>query len=465
MAYQCKDMFPGSSSITARVPSPSLPASFHQGETHSAPISNKLTIYSRSGHIVQQYSRGTPRVILPKSAEVDSIVVIGSDGSVIPFSYVPETNMGIALTDRATGAKTDILVIKNGETLTGKVLYLDSNNVVIANSNKITNIREYDRVEVAVSDDNTRPYIIIRQDSDFTLSYLLTKIAWSCVGTALIDDKRNIMYLRLAGNIVNNTESDISAHTTLVSGEVYQQRSSPKNTVAQYGAPRAMLASMAPISSQKVRSSVLEDYTKYDVGSRTIRDKDVAELGSWSFPIIKLYIHQTDEENVVRFGYRFTASEFIPSALVNVYSITQVRTIDSYLGSNEIEESQKGDDIDILLGESTMLQCSSEVIISEVVTDEAMAQEYNLPSSTGGNEKWHITTENVTVSITNHNRKQSTLVLKHYVGKKLLLDTRCQQYKRRKDGFLEWYFEVPARTGENPFKHTFTCQILTASYY
>ena len=303
------------------------------------PILSKLTIYSHSGHIIQQYDAHNKMVTLPKSVEVASIVVLGIDGSIIPFSYIPETSMGIALVDRSNGEKVDATVIKENITLRGKILSLDSNNVMLMNEGEISNIRKYDRVTVNVNDDYTRPRLIINNDErnggkNFTVSYLLSSISWNCVGTALIDDNKNIMYLRLAGNINNNTESDINADTTLVSGEVYQSRNNQNGFAesAQY-APRAMMAKSSPMSSDKVATSMLEDYVKYQVGNRIIRNKDIAELGTWSFPVFKLYIHKTNDDDTVRFGYRFTAPGFIPSCSLNVYSVNNNNNaIDAHYG-------------------------------------------------------------------------------------------------------------------------------------
>ena len=442
------------------------------------PISSRIRIYSRSGHVVQSYNAGTNKVTLPKSAETASIVVIGSGGTVVPFSYVPETNIEKALVRRSTGDKADVTVIKGDKTIEGKILSLGSEDVTVISDGEISNIREYDQVSVSTTEDYTRPHLVINWNSPFTISYLLSSISWSCVGTALIDNQKNMMYLRLAGNIVNNTESDIVADTVLVSGDIYQYRTNPgtRYESAMYSSDTAMVKA-ASRSENLVERSLLEDYTKYNVGNRTIRNKDIAELGTSSFPVIKFYIHETNGDGSVRFGYRFTATEFIPSCSLNVYSVDNAYNIDSYLGSNEIGESQKNDDIDIILGESTMLQCKSEIVVSDaVVPDEETAKRYNLPldsfkrkqeGSSNGNKKegdWYIITEDLKVEITNNNKNASSLILRHYVGNKKLVTLRCQTYKERKNGYIEWYFQIPPKSGDAPQKDTFTCQILTAAF-
>jgi hypothetical protein len=456
-----------------------------------APIGSKLTIYSGSGHIVQKFPQGTKNIILPKSVEIASIVAVDSDGIIIPFSYVPETNMGIALTNRSTGEKVEATVIKEGQTITGKILSLDLENVMLMTGSHITNIRKYDQIIVGITEDLTRPRLMLERDSkSLTLSYLLSSIAWTCVGTALIDNVKNIMYLRLAGNITNNTESDIRANTTLVSGEVYQYRSHQEvfAEAKMYSAPRA--SSAALMTSRKVQTAILEDYIKYEVGDRLVRNQDIAELGTWSFPVIKLYINQTNDNDIFIFGYRFIAPGYIPSCSLNVYSIDSNKEIDAYLGSNEIKESQKSDEVDIILGESTLLQCKSLVVISNdvIVNDESTMNKFKLPTNVfingqseqiygqqqqqivkGGKyidgRRWHVITEDLKVEIKNHNDRPVSLVLKHFVWNKHLVETRCQSYKDRKNGFIEWYFEVPPRTSPEPRKEKFACQIITASYY
>ena len=437
---------------------------------------NRLTIYSRSGHFVQKFQHGTESVILPRSAEISSIVAIDINGKVIPFSYVPESTMGIALTDRSTGEKVEAAVTKDGQTIKGKIITLSSDNITLRTNNQIINVKDYDTIIVNISDDFTRPRLILLNNSaPFTLSYLVSNISWRCVGTALVDKINNMMHLRLAGDISNKTEGDITADTILVNGDVYQNRYQDgyqdRTYESQSFAPRASLKAASPMSSEKVQTSMSEDYTKYNVGNRVIHNKDIAELGTWSFPINKLYIHNTNEKDTVRFGYRIIAPEFIPSCSVNVYSVDENKMIDSYLGSDTIDESQANDEVDIILGESTLLQCESLVIINDIIIDdESGARKYGLPLETFNKREmrrsgsWHIIIEDITIDITNHNMTASSLLIKHYIGDKRIVGSKCEDYIRNGD-HIEWYFQVPPKQGTGPRKDKFVCQIKTASYY
>jgi hypothetical protein len=427
----------------------------------------KLTIYSQSGHLVQRFSPETTSITLPKSAEIESIVVIDIEGRIIPFSYLPPTSIGSSLTDRQTGEKVDVTVSKNNQNITGKIITIDSDNVTLLQSSQITTIREYDQIMVNLSGPNndiTQPRLIVETTQPFTVSYLVSNIMWNCIGTILIDQKLNQMHLRLAGNINNTTESNISAVTTLVSGEVHQHRQHSEAKMFMARAPM-------PMSSPPVNTNRLEDYTRYEIGDRLIRNTNIIELGTFNYPIHKIYVHQTNEKNRVQFGYHFTATEFIPSCSVNVYSMKD-GSIDSYLGSNQIPESQSNDEIDLLLGESTILQCKSLIVVSDVtVKDEATLNKLNqamgdIPYIKDDSSKaWHIITEDLTVDITNRNPDSVILVIKHLIENKLIINIECQAFKQRKDGFIEWYFQIPPQSGDVTRKETFKCKIVTAGFY
>lgn len=442
--------------------------------SYSGPIpTTKLTVYSQSGHIIQTYSVGTKTVTLPKSAEVSSIVIIDNLGNIIPFTYIPETNTTIALTDRITGNKTEVTILKDNKSLSGKLLSFDAKNAVISVDDQIICINRYDYLTINNSGDYTRPRLVLDRDTQaFTISYLLSSIAWNCVGTALITNDKSFMYLRLVGNIVNNTESDIEASTTLVSGEVNQNRPED-NFLMAVDARASSFQSYAKRSPAPVKTSLLEDYIKYDIGLRNIHSKDIAELGTWKIPIMKIYSHNTESDNIVKFGYRFKTPKFIPTCSVNVYSMDEKQIINSYLGSDNISESQINKEVDIILGETTIMDCSTLIIISEIpVSNEEDAKKYNIPLDTfakkyrpNDRKEWRIITEDISVKINNRNTVNSLLILRHYVGTKLLTNISCKTYNKRENGFIEWYFQIPEGTMNDPHKEEFVCQITTASYY
>lgn len=435
--------------------------------------SRKLTIYSRSGHIVEQLT--TNQVLLPKSAELSSITILDSNGAIVPFSYILPPTINTSINDLIRGEHVDGAVVKGEDVLHGKIISLEPTHVTILIDNKIHTVREYDQVVVPTASELfTRPLLILENEGKpVTLSYLLKNIAWTCVGTALINTTQNTMYLRLTGNIANDTESQIYADVTLVSGNVYQHRRSQGAGIMPQ-TPRALMA--APIEHEKVSAEALEDYVRYDVGTQILTKQNIVELGVWEFPVTKVYIHETRSHDTVQFGYRFTTSEFIPECSVNVYSTNANHSIDAYLGTSQIEETQKQTEIDLILGESTKLQCRSiiEPVSDQIITEENLAmvgvtltdQDRQILIKPPDDRRLHRITERLEVQITNHNTTKSDLIVKHYIGSdRKLLQTQCKPTDKREGNTLIWYFDIPPGTATEPRKDQFECLITTLGYY
>jgi hypothetical protein len=417
---------------------------------------NQLIVYSESGHMIQTFTGSTRTIPLLKSVDISSIVVIDDTGSVLPFSYIPETNLGVSLINRSTGEKVSVNVTKNMETITGRVLSLSKEDVTLMVNNTVVIIRNYDRIAINSNEDNSYPSItLLKSSRKFTLSYLFSDILWYCVGTALIDIQQERLYLRLAGNINNNTDNDITGNVSLVSGNVHQQK--------RYNVPEAMTLTSrkneAPMKIKKVVSSQVEDYIKYPIGNRTIHNKDVVELGVWEMAIIKIYVHMTNDDDRVTFGYRFPAPNYIPQCMVNAYSMNDNNEIGAYIGSDNIDESQKGDNIDIILGETTVLQCKDTITTENfTIKDETTARKYGIPmtlynENKGKGIEFNIIVESLLVEINNTNKIKSYLIIKHYVGNRNLINVQCKDYIKREDGYIEWYFEINQ-------SDTFRCQII-----
>lgn len=414
-------------------------------------MESKITIYSESAHIIHKLSSRTQSIVLSKSVDISSIFAMDISGNIIPFVYVPESNF--VLTNQTTGEKNSAAVYKGSSIIEGKLLTLTDDTVTILDERNITSIiNKYDIIEVQSDKDYTRPQIILKSLRDFTLSYLISNISWKCIGTALMSDKT--MFLRLSASITNTTESDLSGETILCSGEIYQKR--PQSEYKMIRASAQMMSVESP-TDNVVTTSLLEDYTKYNLGYQVIRNKGVAEIGAWNIPIVKVYIHDTRYKEV-KFGYRFKAPVFIPVSDINVYS-EQNGIIDSYLGYDSIRESQPNEDVNIIIGETTRLMCKTLVIVNDQLADDALSKKYNTSKET------HLITEDITVEITNRVLTESFLIIKHYVGNKILMEHKCKQYTKRENGFVEWYFQIAPGGVNNPHREEFKCQISTLQVY
>lgn len=432
-----------------------------------------LTIYSRSGHIVQKYNNIPYSGILSllKGVEIGSIVVINSEGHILPFNYYPETNMNSELTNRETGEQVDSIVTKGDIEIRGKIVSLDANNVTINTGTEITTLRKYDYISVALTNDFSKPHIYIPGSEnldEITISYLVPNISWTCIGTALIQSASNKITLRLSANILNNTEMNISADTMLVSGDVYQKRSHQNPEYSNMTSARALY--VADNVSKISKSSMLEDYKKYNVGNRVIHNKDIAELGSMSFDAIKFYLYQTNDKDTVQYGYLFDAPDFIPYCSVNVYSCDtndDKVSINAYVGTNTIEEKQKDDQVRLIIGESTILKCETHIVSTESIATEDIIRSLPVSSSQSymgsgdTSQKWHLLTEDITVSVSNRSNVDVPLIIKHFIGNKYIVKNDCMESDISDGQYIEWKFSVPALLFDAPF----TCKVVTASFY
>lgn len=417
---------------------------------------NLLTIYSNSGHMVQYLPQGAntnSAITIPKSVNRSTIIVLADDGSVVDFQYLPATDLASAINNRVTGEKVAVTVTKGEYEVTGTIVELGYDAITIAKEGELIRINNYDRLTLTAGANYLRPRLqFSRGQSPVTVSYLLNSIAWTCSGTAIIDGQT--MYLRLSGTIKNTTETDIVATVKLVAGDVQQQ-----SQVVNENYPRAMLASAPPASRMKrdtVETALVEDYTSYEVGPQTIRGEAVVELGVWNIPVHKLYTHDTGSYDAVNYGYRFKAVDFVPACVVNVYTTGENRPIGSYMGSGRVDEAQQGDEVDLTLGGTTVVQCTSEVVVNDVeITDAQEATKYGLILR---DRTWRLVTTQLTTTIRNVGDLPANLLIRHFIGDSKLVSIDCKEFKQRKNGYLEWLFQIPPGSKEEKF----VCTVVTA---
>lgn len=393
-----------------------------------------ITIYSQTAHVRNVLNVTEPmKLLLPQHAELETITLLAANGRIVPFNYVPAvTRTSGALTNRTTGERVTAIVTKDNQTLEGQVLNVDGDNITLLINGTITTIRRYDQVTYSTNDDNTKPYILVDGSiGEVTLSYLLNNITWTCVGTGLYDDERSVIILRLAATITNNTENNIEGQITVVSGGVRQQRPSTNEI-----RPMAAMAIRAAPYSSEVLLDNLEDYREYNLGQRVLYNKNVAELGTWEIPVIKIYVHETRSGNQVNYGFRMVASDFLPAATINMYSLMN-NTIGSYLGSDTIVETPKGKEVDVMIGSSTMIQCESTVssVEREVTQDNELVNSVNTVET-------HLVTDTITTTVKNNTKVQPWIILKHFIGNKQFISS-TQTVNKIKNGFIEWYVTIP----------------------
>jgi len=427
----------------------------------SAKSTNTLTIYESSSHIIQKFgyissqTHGTRsgrdsitdanrsesvtrRVLipLPHSVKSSSLVILDTTGRVIPFKYHPQL----------TTPSNIVTVIKGSNTTTGDLIELSDHSVTILSDQRLTVIKDYDLIRTSMLTPCPTPYLSIELPrTPFTLSYLLDNITWKCIGTAIIN--HGYMTFRLAGQISNHTNRTFEGVTVLVSGHL--------NTTEEHH-PKLMRAA-APLSSSSVGSDMVEDFTRYDVGERIIHTKDIVELGIMEIGIQRLYVYITSSD-IVSVGYRCDPQRYLPACDINMYTADADGLIDAFIGTTKIEESRYHNSLDLIFGQSKMIEC--QTIIEQSDTDQFDIASYNLSKLSG--QKWHLITEDVTVTVRNFNVDTSILLIKHPISTNKIINIDGPPVMNQSPQYLEWIFQVPP-SADSPIQ--FKCVITSVAHY
>jgi hypothetical protein len=438
----------------------SAPVQEHQtpgspGRGRAAPTTRSLNIYSNGGHYVQNAS-GINMIPLPETADLSTVIVLDDRKNVVPFTYIPVSNLRDTLT---LFEKDQIIVNKGNATYTGKVLSIGDNTITLMQDGKLTKIVGYDSLTAQIPYDLSRSHIHLQTTQPVTVSYLIDQISWDCQGTALINEQTETISLRLAALIQNETGSILKGTVRLIAGNIYKP--------AQYHMMRSQsmmssaAQSLAPLEEKQADTALLEDYTAYSAGTMVIEKKALAELAIYNFPAQKIYINEIGERQV-RYGYRFRAPDFLPHCTVNAYASAGAgragdSPIGAYLGGSVLRESQKGEERDLLIGESGRVRCETKLEIEERTLDNETLTHLNLKESPSG-DKLMIVSFGMT--IINSTDKEALVLIRYRIGNRYLAALNCGAIKmERKVGYLQWYLQVPARRGETEGRIPFACML------
>jgi hypothetical protein len=339
-----------------------------------------------------------------------------------------------------------ITVCKRDHLITGDLVALDDDNVTLIADQKLIVIREYDRIRMEQPVPATSAYISLPPPlNPWQLSFLLPKITWKCVGTALIDLNNETLLLRLTGQISNLTDQTFEGIVTLVSGS--------QNSPIESG-PRLMRAMAVPDPNE---AEPLADYVRYDIGAQRVGSNTHAELGLISMPVSKIYFHDTETRDRVTFGYRCAPQRYLPQAVISIYSMGGDGGIDAYLGATAIPESRFRTDLDLMVGRTTTLQCTSLIQRAESLVTNPL--DYGVKSS---DQKWHLVTQTVQTQVRNFNRGATLLQLAHRIDQERIINITGSPFINRSPTHLEWIFQIPpAATEGEPYVTKFEVTIVT----
>lgn len=375
----------------------------------------EISIYSKSAHIIEHNK--VSQLILPDSTDISSIIILDSKNNIIPFTINKDSYFGVG---------EPIIVIKDGSEYTGTILTVDDKNITILDG-VVRRIRNYDYLNTVKSFDSGQK-IQINSSTQYTISYLVSNISWNGVGTATVDELKNVIHLHISANINNNLGKDIQGRCKLIAGNV-NQYIKPEMKM------RAMTQSIQ--HDEPINGTSLEDYVSYDCGYRNLQKRNMIEFINISLNYSKIYTHIT-QTGAVNYGYTCKSPIFIPQCNINLYKIKDSK-MNSFIGSTHIQETQKNNTINMYIGESTLVECKS------VVT--------SMSNNEKADNNWHITIEDISAKIRNLTKDNIILHIKHYIGTKTIIDnTQCNNYTRTSDGYIEWAFEIKPSTDEQKFE-------------
>ena len=124
-----------------------------RSQTTESSRRNQIIIYSQTAHLIQHYPSNTTTINLPKSTNLDSIVILTGTGKSVAFSIHP------AITDYTS----EIQVHKDSKIFTGTLIKSDSNSVTIITNetagyrkasiaSELITIRNYDQISMKIQD-------------------------------------------------------------------------------------------------------------------------------------------------------------------------------------------------------------------------------------------------------------------------------------------------------------------------
>jgi hypothetical protein len=358
-----------------------------------------LFIYHDCTQIIEKYPSCTKKIPLPKSIDLSSLLITDDRNNMIQFRY--------------KNPKDTITVTKGTLTHTGKLMSLTDTSVTLYLNDTSITIRNYDTL--TVHNPPGHPYLKIDHPRPITVNYLFSEVTWSPIGTGIITDSH--LNLRIATQINNNTNHDINATVNCIAGSISKHHPSPH-----------AMRTLSILAMESPTVSKVEDYTMYELGQQKLKQINIINLGIINAPMVKFYEHHTNEPSV-HLGYRFKTTQFIPN--INLFMYTKDH---KYLGTTTLEEHQSNEEVDIVLGGTSMVRCETDISVEEP-------------------EK-NIRVEHVEIKIINSNIEGIFLLIKHLLGPRKFIQSTCPIAKQH-DGYLEWYFLIPP-TNTQYFKCTIT---------
>lgn len=403
-------------------------------------LNRNIVLYNNYGHCVEFYSKNIKDVILPKSINVSSIVVMTNDNKLLNFNYISESTTGDIMYEE--NEQLDIVVYKGSESWTGKALSMDGNNITIVIKNEILTIAKYDKVVILRKEYNIYPKLkILNNNKDFYISYMFENISWIPTGTLLINNDDSVELL-LNGIITNQTNKYLKGNLSLHASSINQP-----NELIRESKMVMMSARSSNNNDNEDDYENKKDYIRYDLGKQEIKNTAILNLGIWSGNATKIYSHNIKENNKILYGYEFISPSNLPKTSFKIYNMDNNK-ISTYIGSNSINETNEDETITFLVGTTHNVTSKTNYQSSyKKIRSADLVSEYN--DEFGKEEQeYNVLTELFQTEIENKYDFSIILLIKHYIGSRYLInafieldDNNYDEYELNK-GIITWRFNI-----------------------
>jgi hypothetical protein len=439
-----------------------------------------LTIYKTSARRLQRLNVPTKTsqtiIDLPSTFLKSSLIALFDDLRIVPHdvkSYQLIMNMPSGLV---------IIEDKDGLEHEGTLDSLDGSEAVIREreTGTLMHISNYKSV-------NFEKRFSFRR---VTLSYLLGGLSWLAQHTLLIDPEESRVVVFKTMAVIKNTTGVIFNLSALKLGlgdpAPYQENEvaptgaatpAAERTTMRRGASRLALVAASPMmpppvyESNTVSNEGVEDFEFIDIGPQTLAEHGRFDILSLvDIPIRKLYFYEISNNNTrMETGYRMIIPKdtHIPSGPIVIYNFnTKQKKLGMYLGSSMIKEQFQQDEMDVILGLSSLVrgECivtSLDAPDAEDVEDmEHYASKSKLKSLNIVIRKDapRIRYTTVECTFTNNSSKDAAIVVASYTlpYNEKLIEMTCK-YSRIKNGKMEFNI-ILAPSSKKIFKCEVTSQ-------
>jgi hypothetical protein len=208
-----------------------------------------------------------------------------------------------------------------------------------------------------------------------------------------------------------------------------------------------MISTVSPVNADE-ESSANEDLLVHDVGIKNRSGLNKLLLSeSAILDATKVYFHKTNDSTVTHAGYRMTVKDVIPACLLTVNQVYPDGS--KVLGMMDISETRPGEVLDLKLSPSTAVRVETIVVtVKDDPAPESIAQSLGIIPT----KVWHAVTDMIRIKITNNTTVRQTVILNHFLGDNILLETSMKHGQfRYSDQTLEIPIAVesPANPGES----------------